>query len=93
MEYIVGIKLKDHINKSNKEEAENIIKLLALIIKKLHSFNIIHGDLTTSNMIYQEDGSIVLLDFGLSTMNGSVEDKAVDLYLFERAFVATHPHM
>jgi tRNA A-37 threonylcarbamoyl transferase component Bud32 len=34
-----------------------------------------------------------LLDFGLGALTATVEDKAVDLYLFEKAFIATHPHL
>jgi TP53 regulating kinase-like protein len=32
-----------------------------------------------------------LIDFGLSYNSGLVEDKAVDLYVLERAFASTHP--
>jgi hypothetical protein len=31
------------------------------------------------------------LDFGLSTVSSSVEDKAVDMYVLERAYLSTHP--
>lgn len=41
------------------------------IVKKLHGVGIIHGDLTTSNMIYK-DGDIYLLDFGLGTLTATV---------------------
>lgn len=34
---------------------------------------------------------VVLIDFGLSSMTAGVEDKAVDLYVLERAFISTHP--
>ncbi|KAF2452160.1 kinase-like protein [Karstenula rhodostoma CBS 690.94] len=40
------------------------------------------------------EGDIVLIDFGLashSTQNLQDEDRAVDLYVLERAFAATHP--
>jgi tRNA A-37 threonylcarbamoyl transferase component Bud32 len=33
----------------------------------------------------------VLIDFGLSFVSNLVEDKAVDLYVLERAFASTHP--
>jgi tRNA A-37 threonylcarbamoyl transferase component Bud32 len=33
----------------------------------------------------------VLIDFGLSYVSNLVEDKAVDLYVLERAFSSTHP--
>ena len=33
----------------------------------------------------------MLIDFGLSYVSALVEDKAVDLYVLERAFASTHP--
>lgn len=33
----------------------------------------------------------MLLDFGLANASATVEDKAVDLYVLERAFNSTHP--
>lgn len=33
----------------------------------------------------------VLIDFGLSYQSTLIEDKAVDLYVLERAFASTHP--
>lgn len=59
----------------------------------MHELGVIHGDLTTSNMIIKEDGSIFLLDFGLSYNKDSAEDRAVDLYVLERAFKSTHPQL
>lgn len=34
----------------------------------------------------------VLIDFGLSYVSVMPEDKAVDLYVLERAFSSTHPN-
>ena len=34
----------------------------------------------------------MLIDFGLTFKSASVEDKAVDLYVLERAFLSTHPN-
>ena len=39
------------------------------------------------------DGEIVLIDFGLATQSVHDEDKAVDLYVLERAFGSTHPEV
>ena len=63
-------------------------------IAVLHSGNIIHGDLTTSNMLlrHAESTRLVMIDFGLSYVSTMVEDKAVDLYVLERAMLSTHPH-
>ena len=59
-----------------------------------------HGDLTTSNVIFVASGGggdgdaarseAVLIDFGLGAIKTSPEDKAVDLYVLERALASTH---
>ena len=62
-------------------------------IGRMHAIEVIHGDLTTSNMLLRSSSppSIVLIDFGLSYVSALVEDKAVDLYVLERALASTHP--
>ena len=88
----------------------------------MHSVNVVHGDLTTSNMMLRRANpakrrakgdhaatpqgvadaistlsldiskdSLVLIDFGLASVSSLSEDKAVDLYVLERAFASTHP--
>jgi len=59
---------------------------------------LIHGDLTTSNVmitIPAENGTsnviVSLIDFGLSQFSQLSEDKAVDLYVLERSFSSAHP--
>ena len=61
----------------------------------MHSHGIIHGDITTSNiLVVNEDNNLhlVMIDFGLSFQEGVPEDKGVDLYVLERAFLSTHPN-
>ena len=58
-------------------------------IKQLHEQGIIHGDLTTSNMILTERG-VYLIDFGLSLFSQKEEDKAVDLHVLEQALESKH---
>ena len=58
----------------------------------LHKNDIMHGDLTTSNLLYDDKtNQIYVIDFGLSQKDCKIEDKAVDLYVLERAFTSTHP--
>ena len=65
------------------------MKLIGKDIAKLHDNNIIHGDLTTSNMILVKD-KIFFIDFGLGYTSHKLEDKAVDLHLLRQALEAKH---
>ncbi|KAF4583740.1 serine/threonine-protein kinase bud32 [Pleurotus pulmonarius] len=78
---------------STSHSIDALMGLIGTEIAKMHLADIIHGDLTTSNMILESSQSLrlVLIDFGLSYHSGLVEDKAVDLYVLERAFASTHP--
>ncbi|EIN04107.1 hypothetical protein PUNSTDRAFT_138838 [Punctularia strigosozonata HHB-11173 SS5] len=74
----------------------SLMRMVGEEIGKMHVADIIHGDLTTSNMMLRHPSSVhpcpfVLIDFGLSYISSLVEDKAVDLYVLERAFASTHP--
>ncbi|KAI0067485.1 hypothetical protein BV25DRAFT_1819834 [Artomyces pyxidatus] len=74
-----------------------LMVLIGVEIAKMHLADVIHGDLTTSNMMLRLPSSspstsrLVLIDFGLAYTSSLVEDKAVDLYVLERAFASTHP--
>ncbi|XP_053309284.1 EKC/KEOPS complex subunit TP53RK [Spea bombifrons] len=71
--------------------ADRIGQLLA----RMHDEDVIHGDLTTSNMLLRspfDDLGLVLIDFGLSFISALPEDKGVDLYVLEKAFLSTHPN-
>lgn len=85
MDLIKGDKLRDVFN----QNFEIYIVDLAKLIAKMHSHDIIHGDLTTSNMILSEN-RIHLIDFGLSFISKKLEDFAVDLHLFSQALESTH---
>lgn len=74
-----------------------IAQEIGRVLGKLHANNIIHGDLTTSNMLLANNGkdipTVVLIDFGLSHVESSIEDKGVDLYVLERALISTHANV
>ena len=93
MEYVDGVKMKDYINdvKRTQEELIKVMEDIGDLVLKVHEIGVIHGDLTTSNMLMTAEGKICLIDFGLSYFKDSAEDRAVDLYVLERAFKSTHP--
>ncbi len=87
MEFIGGKKLSEHLD--SLPDAEDICIQIGQEIAKLHDADIIHGDLTTSNMILK-DKEVYFIDFGLGFESKKVEDKAVDLHLLRQALEAKH---
>jgi len=88
MQYIPGKKLSNFLEKLDYKK---ICKLIGLNIAKLHDAGIIHGDLTTSNMIWNEKSKeVFFIDFGLGFHSDRIEDKAVDLHLIKQALEARH---
>ncbi|NPA86859.1 MAG: Kae1-associated serine/threonine protein kinase [Candidatus Diapherotrites archaeon] len=86
MERIRGPTLKSVLL---KEKRSDLMERLGELVATLHRNNVIHGDLTTSNVIVS--GDLYLIDFGLGEVSHRVEDKAVDLVCFEKSYTATHP--
>ena len=89
MENISGKKLRDVLNSKNCEKFSYEV---GQKIGILHEKDIIHGDLTTSNMIVNEKDKnrIYFIDFGLSFFSAKAEDKAVDLHLLRQALESKH---
>ncbi|XP_054074493.1 EKC/KEOPS complex subunit TP53RK isoform X2 [Rissa tridactyla] len=94
-----SITVQDHIN-SLQQSGNDTSSLLILaekmgeLLARMHDEDLIHGDLTTSNILLRpptEKLDLVLIDFGLSFISGLPEDKGVDLYVLEKAFLSTHP--
>ena len=91
MEYIDGKTAKQSII-DNETDLDALGQSIGRLVAKLHSNEIIHGDLTTSNMLLKQN-QCVFIDFGLANISSSVEDRAVDLYVLERAILSTHPEI
>jgi len=86
MEWIEGKRVKELLDEENCEE---IGAKIGAAIGKMHTYDIVHGDLTTSNMIIR-GSDICFIDFGLGFQSPKIEDKAVDLYLLYHAIESTH---
>ncbi len=85
MEKIKGRKLRDILDKKPE-----LAKKIGELVAELHNHNIIHGDLTTSNMILNKKEGVMFIDFGLSFYSHKIEDKAVDIHLFKQALNSKH---
>jgi TP53 regulating kinase-like protein len=90
MEFVEGKQVKAVLNGLPPEERLRISCRIGELIGRLHKHGIIHGDLTTSNMILTPYDKIVFVDFGLSERSTELETKGVDLHLMKRAFQSTH---
>ena len=85
IEKINGKLVKDILEKS---EYKNLCREIGKKVAILHNNSIIHGDLTTSNMILNKE--IYFIDFGLSFFSEKAEDKAVDLHLLKEGLESKH---
>lgn len=93
MELIQGSVLKDILPKTSKRERVEIFQKIGRSIAHLHKNEIIHGDLTTSNIIISPRKTIYFIDFGLASISPKIEDKAVDLHLIKTVLRGTHHRM
>ncbi len=89
LEYIVGDRLSEALNDYDFEKQVNVIKKLGEQVSKLHANDLIHGDLTTSNVLLSGE-DVFIIDFGLGFVSKKIEDKAVDLHLLKQALEAKH---
>jgi TP53 regulating kinase-like protein len=90
IEFIEGRRLKEIFDEMDPEERRVISQRIGVLVGRLHKNNIMHGDLTTSNMILTNTNQLYFIDFGLGYNSTSIEDKAVDLHLMKRALESTH---
>lgn len=106
----------EEIQKQEEDRIKDLMRRIGRAVGSMHKAGVIHGDLTTSNLILRSSssssssdrldtsdrsgddsqppsfsGDIALIDFGLASQSVHEEDRAVDLYVLERAFGSTHP--
>jgi len=90
MEFIEGKQVKQILNDLSAEERNRLCRHIGNLIGRLHNSGIVHGDLTTSNMIFTPHQRVVLMDLGLSELSEELEARGVDLHLMKRALQSTH---
>jgi len=88
MEFVDGERLKELIEGGGK--VKELGKLIGGELALLHENNVVHNDLTTSNMLLSE-GKLFMIDWGLGYHTTRLEDKAMDLVVLKKSLMATHP--
>jgi Kae1-associated kinase Bud32 len=78
MEFVSGTLLRNL-----EASSETIFQEVGKYTGKLHRAGIIHGDLTTKNMILSGE-RLVFIDFGLAFFSDRTEDQAEDLHLLKQ---------
>ena len=89
MEYLKGKRIKDILNNLDERKRKHLCIKIGRSIALLHNNDIIHGDITTSNMILLDD-KIHFIDFGLGCKSAEIEAKGVDMHVLMEAFESTH---
>lgn len=89
MSYIQGKTLNNLLLEGKCSRA--ILSNLGQVIGKIHSLGIIHGDITPSNIIIL-NLEIYIIDFGLSFHSKRIEDRAVDIWMFEKILKSLYEH-
>ncbi|XP_077060545.1 EKC/KEOPS complex subunit TP53RK [Siphateles boraxobius] len=94
---VQSVSVRDHIaSEQSPLHLQALVDKIGEVLAQMHDEDVIHGDLTTSNMLLipgaeHQHIHLVLIDFGLSYISALPEDKGVDLYVLEKAFLSTHP--
>lgn len=89
LEHVDGPSLRAMLE-SRPPDALERCRAFGRLIGRLHGAGLVHGDLTTSNVLVAPRG-LVLVDFGLAQRSQELEDRGVDLHLVERTFESSHP--
>lgn len=90
MEFIEGKQVKRLLAEVSASRRQLLCLKIGELVGKLHRCGIIHGDLTTSNMILSPDEKVFFVDFGLGEKTRELEARGVDLHLMKRALQSAH---
>ncbi len=83
MEYLEGITLRDYLRKYGLFSADKIFELMTPLmysLEKVHKAGIIHRDISPDNIMYMNDGTLKLMDFGAARFFSN-EEKSMSVML------------
>ena len=84
-----GVVARECLDEMGTNDARRLLRSIGEQIGLLHTAGIVHGDLTTSNVIVSPSGAPFIVDFGMSRRSIEPEDRGVDLHLLQRSIAAS----
>jgi TP53 regulating kinase-like protein len=89
MQHVEGDIVRNVVDNIDPEQRKTLFHTIGLQAGRLHKAGLIHGDLTTSNII-RTGSTVVFIDFGLAEVSHEAEKRGVDLHLMKRMLTSTH---
>ncbi len=95
MEKMNGRPLIEMLRDENvpKDEIHKALHNSGYAVRMLHRMAVTHGDLSTNNILIDEDCNAFLIDFGLSAVEYEVERFGIDLHVMDEILGASHPNI
>ena len=90
MTRVEGVVVRNNLDSIDSNTARRVFHELGWQIGLLHKAGIIHGDLTTSNIIVSTKGVPYVFDFGMSSHSFETEDRGVDIHLLKKSIATSH---
>ena len=93
MEMLPGRPLIELLRDDNSTQdlIRNSLYNSGALVRRLHRLAITHGDLSTNNILIDDDLSAHLVDFGLASIDYEVERFGIDLHVIDEILGASHP--
>jgi len=89
MQYVEGPRMREALGSLSSDQKEKLGHHVGELLGRLHVGGIVHGDVTTSNIIISGE-KVFLIDFGLAEYSHELEKRGIDLLLIKRSLQAMH---
>lgn len=90
MSYIRGRLARDSLDRLDGITRLKVFLDIGRQMGLLHLGGLVHGDMTTSNIIISQNETPFILDFGMAHRSLEPEDRGTDLHLLHRSIATSH---
>lgn len=91
--FVESLHDKNTLTELGQEGLSILLADLGKLIRKIHAAGVMHGDLTTHNLLWSADIGFVPIDFGLAQITSEVERLGIDLHVLHESLGANHPNL